>query len=89
MPAEKMWEVMTYFLERVVPVADRFFASVGEYLHGERPPCDTDRLFVVLKGPRRGQPLSVNHESHLYAFHSMSRSSGARFRTRPKGRNVY
>jgi site-specific recombinase XerD len=46
--------------QRVVPVADRVFAAVGDYLHDERPrPCLTDRLFVVLKGPRRGQPLSA------------------------------
>lgn len=45
--------------QRVVPIADRFFAAVGDYLHDERPATDTDRLFVVLKGPRRGQPLSA------------------------------
>jgi site-specific recombinase XerD len=45
--------------QRVVPIADRFFGAVGDYLHDERPECDTDRLFVVLKGPRRGQPLSA------------------------------
>ena len=44
---------------RVVPVADRFFQAVGDYLHDERPAeADTDRVFVVLKRPRRGQPLS-------------------------------
>jgi integrase/recombinase XerD len=53
--------------QRVVPVADRFFASVGEYLHGERPPGDTDRLFVVLKGPRRGQPLSAEGVDEIFA----------------------
>jgi integrase/recombinase XerD len=44
---------------RVVPVSDRFFEAVGNYLHAERPGTDTDRLFVALKGPRRGQPLSA------------------------------
>lgn len=44
---------------RVLPVADRFLAAVGDYLHDERPAgAPTDRLFVVLKGPRRGCPLS-------------------------------
>jgi integrase/recombinase XerD len=44
---------------RVVPVADRFFQAVGDYLHDERPvEADTDRVFVVLKRPRRGRPLS-------------------------------
>ena len=46
--------------QRMVPVSDRFFAAVGAYLDVERPPgARTDRVFVVLKGPRRGQPLSA------------------------------
>jgi len=45
--------------QRVVPISGRFFASVGDYLDHERPDGRTDRLFVVLKGPRRGQPLSA------------------------------
>ncbi len=45
--------------QRIVPVSSRFFASLGRYLDGERPPeSSTDRVFVVLKGARRGQPLS-------------------------------
>jgi site-specific recombinase XerD len=45
---------------RVVPIADRFFDALGDYLHDERPTgLDTERVFVVLKGPRRGQPLST------------------------------
>jgi len=45
---------------RVVPAADRFFGALGGYLHGERPAgAATDRVFVVLKGPRRGLPLSA------------------------------
>ena len=46
--------------QRVVPVSNRFFASVASYLDHERPPeATSDRLFVVMKGPRRGQPLSA------------------------------
>ena len=45
--------------QRQIPVSGRFFASVAAYLDRERPPDGaSDRLFVVLKGPRRGQPLS-------------------------------
>jgi integrase/recombinase XerD len=45
--------------ERVVPVSGRFFAALGEYLESERPPeAPTDACFVVLKGQRRGMPLS-------------------------------
>jgi integrase/recombinase XerD len=46
--------------QRIVPVSGRFFAAVGAYLDSERPAtCRTDALFVVLKGTRRGQPLSA------------------------------
>jgi integrase/recombinase XerD len=46
--------------QRLVPVSPSFFATVALYMDTERPPrVDTDRVFVVLKGPRRGQPLSA------------------------------
>jgi integrase len=46
--------------QRIVPVSARFFASVAAYYETERPrTCGTDRVFVVLKGPRRGRPLSA------------------------------
>ena len=46
--------------QRIVPVSRTFFASVAAYMNDERPAeATTDRLFVVLKGPRRGQPLSA------------------------------
>ena len=46
--------------ERLVPVSPSFFATVAAYMNSERPAnAPTDRLFVVLKGPRRGQPLSL------------------------------
>jgi site-specific recombinase XerD len=47
--------------QRVVPVSARFFATVGRYMDEERPRTSTtDRVFVVLKGPRRGQALSAD-----------------------------
>ena len=46
--------------QRIVPVSNRFFASVAAYLEVERPrSSSTDRVFVVLKGPRRGQALTA------------------------------
>ncbi len=45
---------------RVVPAANRFFGELGAYLHDERPAtAPAGRVFVVLKGPRRGLPLSA------------------------------
>jgi len=46
--------------QRLIPVSGRFFAAVAAYLDAERPPgARSDWVFVALKGPRRGQPLSV------------------------------
>jgi integrase/recombinase XerD len=45
--------------QRRVPISNRFFVSVGLYLDNERPPrTDTAALFVALKGPTKGRPLS-------------------------------
>ena len=46
--------------QRIEPVSGRFFNAVGDYLDIERPAgVVTDRLFVALKGRRRGEPLSA------------------------------
>jgi integrase len=45
--------------QRHVNVSRRFFSALANYLDQQRPETDTDRVFVVLKGPRRGQPLSA------------------------------
>ena len=42
-----------------MPISARFFATCAEYFETERPRTSaTDRVFVALKGRRRGQPLS-------------------------------
>jgi integrase/recombinase XerD len=46
--------------QRLIPISRRFFDHVAAYLEGERPAdSSTDSLFVVLKGPNRGRPLSA------------------------------
>jgi len=46
--------------ERLVPLSPTFFSTLASYLECERPAdATTDRVFVVLKGPRRGGPLST------------------------------
>jgi site-specific recombinase XerD len=46
--------------QRLVPVSSRFFTSLRAYLDDERPiEATTDRVFVVLKGPNRGEPLTA------------------------------
>jgi integrase/recombinase XerD len=46
--------------QRLVPVSPSFSATDASYMNNERPAnAPTDRLFVVLKGLRRGRPLSI------------------------------
>jgi integrase/recombinase XerD len=45
--------------QRIVPVSARFFDSLAGYFERERPEVGSDRVFVVLRGPRRGLPLSA------------------------------
>jgi integrase len=46
--------------QRIVPISPRFLATVAAYLDEERPRTSvTDRVFVVLKGPHKGRPLSA------------------------------
>jgi len=46
--------------QRIVPVSARFFTTLASYLDVERPSdSETDRVFLVLKGPRRGRPLTA------------------------------
>jgi integrase/recombinase XerD len=46
--------------QRMVPISNMFFAAVGDYLRDERPTTPTDRVFVTLKGPHRGEPMTAN-----------------------------
>ncbi len=47
--------------QRVVPISNTFFSSVGDYIRHERPTdVDTDRVFVTLKGPNRGRPMTAD-----------------------------
>jgi integrase/recombinase XerD len=46
--------------QRIVPISARFFKTLAAYLESERPRTSaTEQVFVVLKGQRRGQPLSA------------------------------
>ena len=46
--------------QRLVPLSTSFFTTVAAYMDAERlAGTGTDRVFVVLKGPNRGRPLSA------------------------------
>jgi site-specific recombinase XerD len=53
--------------QRVVPVANPFFVALGDYLRDERPVAMTDRVFLALKGPSRGSPLSAEGIDEIIA----------------------
>jgi integrase/recombinase XerD len=47
--------------QRLVPLSTTFFTTAATYLDTERPAgCSPERVFVVLKGPNRGRPLSAD-----------------------------
>jgi integrase/recombinase XerD len=45
--------------QRIVPVANRFFASLADYFDHERPNTAAEHVFVVLRGPNRGRVLTA------------------------------
>ena len=45
--------------ERFLPLPQALVKLLGDYLRLERPGrCDTDRLFLILQGKRKGQPMT-------------------------------
>jgi integrase/recombinase XerD len=44
--------------QRLIPISTRFFTNLASYIADERPQTTSDHVFVVLKGPHRGQPLT-------------------------------
>lgn len=55
--------------ERVVPVAAEVIALIHQYLLHERPDSSCPQLFLVQKGPRRGQPLSAEGVRSSFRYH--------------------
>ena len=54
--------------QRLVPVSARFFTALAANFETERPAgTPTDQVFVVLKGPTRGNPLPVRGLDDLLA----------------------
>ena len=46
--------------QRLIPMSARFFTTLARYLDQERPTdASTDAVFVVLRGPTTGAPLSA------------------------------
>jgi integrase/recombinase XerD len=55
--------------ERILPLSQETIEALHNYLHFERPVTNSPYLFVVLKGPRRGQPLTLVGFRALFRYH--------------------
>jgi site-specific recombinase XerD len=55
--------------ERRVPLDPDVAGLVQSYLLAERPETDERKLFVVAKGPHRGQPLSAEGLRRIFRYH--------------------
>ncbi len=55
--------------ERVVPVDEEALRAVHRYLLHERSEADCPEVFLVSKGPRRGQPLTAEGLRRLFRYH--------------------
>jgi integrase len=55
--------------ERLVPMPANLLETVRKYLRLERPETDSAYLFVVLKGPKRGRPLTSGGLYKIFRIH--------------------
>jgi integrase/recombinase XerD len=55
--------------QRRVFVAPEWFEVLEKYLHQERPASDSPYLFLVLKGPHRGQRLTGGGITRILRYH--------------------
>jgi integrase/recombinase XerD len=70
--------------ERMLPLAEDSILALNRYLDLERPGTDSPYIFVSLKGPRRGQPMTPAGFRSLFRHHrkrtGISRANPHRFR---------
>jgi site-specific recombinase XerD len=55
--------------QRVMPLADVVNSTLRLYGQLERPTTNSQAMFVVLKGPRRGEPLSAEGLRRIFRYH--------------------
>ena len=55
--------------ERMLPLAEKVAKVLLQYLAHERPARSATAFFVVLKGPRRGQPMTYAGLRRLFRYH--------------------
>jgi integrase/recombinase XerD len=55
--------------QRVVAISDTGLRELISYLNEERPPSGSDKVFLVLKGKNRGQPLTIRALDTIIEYH--------------------
>jgi len=55
--------------QRVVAISDTGLRELMSYLNAERPAGNSDKVFLVLKGKNRGQPLTVRALDTIIEYH--------------------
>jgi integrase len=55
--------------QRLLPLPEDAIQAIENYLHLERPPTNSPRLFVSLKGQRRGRPMTPAGLRSLFRHH--------------------
>jgi site-specific recombinase XerD len=55
--------------QRVVAISDTGLRELMSYLNEERPPSRSDKVFLVLKGENRGQPLTIRALDTVIEYH--------------------
>lgn len=71
--------------ERALPIPAELLAAMKKYLHRERPvQAESERVFVILQGKRRGKPMTSSGIRSLFRhrrlFHGLERANPHRFR---------
>ena len=55
--------------DRVIPLAPYVRSALSAYVETERPAVDHDVLFVILKRPNRGRPMTTTALRELFRYH--------------------
>jgi site-specific recombinase XerD len=55
--------------QRIMPLADAVASTLRLYAQVERPATGSLAVFIVLKGPRRGAPLSMDGLRRIFRYH--------------------
>lgn len=58
--------------ERMLPLAETLAKVLLQYLTCERPARASSHFFVVLKGPRRGQPMTYSGLHRIFRYHRLT-----------------